>query len=480
MRYTVIIALLLTVLSLSVPTGTRASQTSPPDEIVSLAVDAVGSIDTATLESRHRSDIETALDELQSLFATELSKPLTISFGAPPETRIRNTWQMVDDLAWIDPAHGQAIVAIDPFLQLSPIEAGNVLRNLIARSVLREASHGALPAGLNAGLASYVERPVLAEQARRGSLVQQVDLSQTMPDLASIVNASPASLEGETRTAVQYAFAAFIADHYGVASVQSLVFQTAGSTNWQVPLTAATGQSIEQIDVAWDQFLPRWFSGGWQSNAVGGFDMSQAQTLFDRGAYSSAISAAEQSQQLFTDLNDLTRLSEVEAFISLSAIGVRAEQLMKDVQTSLEQRDYAQAQAKLDEAELQYTYLPDSHRPASLMTTYRLMIDQGIAATGDLAKATLLSSNWSTTHDARNLATSAGNAFAALGDQNNAQTAEQMVSQLNLRLQRITLAAIALIVLVAIWLLVWLWARAPHRFVWTDPRHVSRRVGRAL
>jgi hypothetical protein len=473
-RFTPFLALVLAMLFVLpgvVPPGVPVTRAQAAG--VTIAVATNGAVDAATLESRYRPEIETALGEFQSLFATRLATPLTISFGPSPDRRIQTTWQLVGDLAWIDPGHGQAIVDLDRFLQLSPIEAGNVLRNLIARTTLHDAAHGSLPAGLIDGIASYIERPVLAQQARRGSLVQQLDLAGSLPDLVTIVNASPTPLDPETATALHYAFAAFIVDHYGVGSLQQLVLQAVQATNWQALLTTATGQSTEQLTTAWEQFLPRWFSGGWQSNAVSGFDLGPAQGLFDRGAYTSAISLAEQSQQLFSNLNDQVRLSEVEAFISLSAIGVRAEQLMKDVQTSLDQRDYVQANAKLIEAEAQYAYLPDSHRPASIIATYHSMIAQGLAAMDDLAAANNLAGDWSKTHEARELARSAGNGFAALGDVSKAQAAGQLVHDLNLRLQRITLLAVALVVLVAMWLLVWLWARAPHRFVWNDPRHLA-------
>ena len=39
----------------------------------------------------------------------------------------------------------EMIVDLDRFLQLSPIEAGNVLRNLLARTTLHDAAHEIVP-----------------------------------------------------------------------------------------------------------------------------------------------------------------------------------------------------------------------------------------------------------------------------------------------------------------------------------------------
>ncbi|MEJ7839727.1 MAG: hypothetical protein WKF81_13010, partial [Thermomicrobiales bacterium] len=275
-----------------------------------------------------------------------------------------------------------------------------------------------------------------------------------------------------------YAFAACLADHYGIATLQRVVVESSGATNWQSVLTSSTEQTIEQVATAWDQFLPRWFSGGWQFNAVNGFDLSVAQGLFERGAYSSAIAVAEDSQALFTELDDPVRLAEVESFISLNAIGVRAEQLMKETQASLEAHDYVNADAKLNLAETQFAYLPEMHRPASLIETWRTTIETGLVADRDTAEAIAISSDWSKTREARDFAIRAGNGYAAVGDEVRAVERQQLVENLNLRLQRITLAAIAAVVLVAVWLLMWLWARAPNRFLWQDRRHVMMQPDR--
>jgi tetratricopeptide (TPR) repeat protein len=446
---------------------------------ITITVETVGAIDTATLESTLRPSIDTALSELTALFPQTGSPVLAISFGAAPEATTQKRSQAVGTTAWIDPAAGQAVVSLDAFATLSPLEAGNVIRNLVARKVLFDLTGGALPAGLNDGFAYYFERPVLAEQARRGSLVQQLDLAQELPELVTIVNDAPSLVAGDSLTSVHYAFVAFLADHYGVSSLQQLVTLSGSSISWRPIVESATGQTVDQIATAWEQFLPRWFSGGWQVNVFDGFDLSMAQGLFDRGAYAAAISVAEQSLELFTQIGDPVRLGETEEFITMSSIGVRAEQLMKDTQLSLEQHDYVQAESKINEAEAQYAYLPESHRPASLIDSWRGMIRAGLAADDDLATAKGLADDWSKSRESRNFAIAAGNAYASLGDVDRAVESQELATSLNLRLQRITLAAIGVVVLIAMWLLVWLWARAPHRFMWTDPRHLRANAGRS-
>lgn len=447
-------------------------QSSADSGQITIAVDATGAVDAASLEMSLRPLIDTAVSELSSLLDSQLSRALEIRFGAMPDRSTQQRLQQVDDIAWIDPAASIAIIDLNQFVRLSPIEAGNVVRNLIARLMMFDVAGGALPAGLNDGIASYFERPILAEQARRGSLVQQIDIASEVPDLTSLVNSSPTLLDPETETSIHYAFAAFLADHYGVSTLQFVVAQAAEAANWQTILTGATGQTIVQLTTAWEQFLPRWFSGGWQFNAMNGFDLAVAEGLFDRGAYSSAISVAEESQALFTELGDPVRLAEVEGFIALNAIGVRAEQLMKETQASLEAQDYVNAQSKLAQAEAQFAYLPESHRPSSLIETWHDTIGIGLSANSDSIGARALSNNWSKTRESRDLAIRAGNLYASIGDEARAIENQALVSDLNLRLQRITLAATGAVILIAVWLLVWLWARAPNRFLWHDRRHL--------
>ncbi|MEJ7839370.1 MAG: hypothetical protein WKF81_11165, partial [Thermomicrobiales bacterium] len=100
---------------------------------ITLQVESTGAIDTASLESNLRPVIITALDELASLFDIVPTLPLTVTFGTAPDQATQQRWQSVEQRAWIDPASATAQVDLNAYLQLSPLEAGNVLRNLLAR-----------------------------------------------------------------------------------------------------------------------------------------------------------------------------------------------------------------------------------------------------------------------------------------------------------------------------------------------------------
>jgi hypothetical protein len=376
----------------------------------------------------------------------------------------------IEDRAWVLLSQGRAAIDLDRWQTLAPAEQDNLVRNLVARQTTWALSGGSLPAGLANGFATYAERPILAEQARRGSLVQQLDYGDAIPDLVTIVTASPSLLTLDERTALDYAFVAFLIDHYGLSVFRDLILDSPGSSSWEQPLSATTRQPINDIAVAWERYLPRWFNGDWQVNVLQGFDLSQASALFDRGAYAASIAVAERSEALFAAIDDPVGLAATETLVSRASIGVRTEQLMQEAQTALTQHRYAEAQLALDLAEAQFAFLPAAHTPADLIATWRDMIDRGIAATTDFAAASAASDVWTQTRHARMLADRAANTFATLGDAGHTAEAATLARSLESRLHRMTFIAIALIVLVSLWLLVWLWAWAPSRFVWTEPR----------
>lgn len=471
--------LLAVVLAMVAPSRGAFAQQAPGDSSVDVGrvrfdVETNGSVDAAQLAATYGPGVATAWDQFTALFGSEPEQPFQIRFLISPDPAATASMAWVTDAAWAAPDGRSGVIAIEPFLALSSIEANNILRNLLSRGFMRQASGGQLHPALVDGIARYVELPIPAKQARLGSLVQGLDQAGTRPTIGTVLGAEPLPLDPETTTAVRYSLVAFIAERYGVASLQALVQTFATTPDWEQALPSVLGQSIADLDAGWTAFLPRWFASGWRENAVSAFDLSRAQGLFERGAYEAASAEASRSQQLFNALGDQPMLSRVEGLLAQSAVGLQADGTMADVQAALESHDYARATALLDEAERLYGRLPESHRPADAIATYRSIAARGQEAVAQLTVAKANADSWLGVRQTRADALDAGEEFAQLGDANRLIETNDLVRDLDRRLERLVLGLAAVSLLTAAWLAVWVWFRAPAKLVWGSRGQIVR------
>jgi len=488
-RFSLPLALLLILINTTPGFAQAAPAPAPasPDtstatvDAVTIVVEGASAVDANAIAQQNANAIRTAADESAALFAVAPNRPLTVTFVTAADPAVTATMRPVRDFAWasVDGAH--AIVLHDRFTQLSAAEAANVFRNLISRPAMQAAAGGNLPAGLMDGIARYFERPILASQARAGSLVQAAYQQGILPDLAPIVNLGASTLDPETATATRYALVAFVADRYGVGTLQKLVQSFATEPiDWQASFSTALQQPIDQVQAAWKDFLPRWFASGWQSNAIDAFDLAPAQTLFDRGAYAAAADRAGLSQQLFTALGDQQRLAKVETLLALCAVGVQAETLMTDTQQALSDHDYARAQSLLVQADQQYSLLPEEHRPTGILQTYHQLTNDGLIATAQFDRASSTAHDWLRLRSSRADALDSGTTFARLGDTARAEAARRLLATIDTRVQRLAMILGTIAILLVAWFGIWMWSRAPRRFLWpaaTDSNRDQRRKG---
>ena len=483
-----LLAAILVMMSLASPAATLAQDAAAPPVArptaagvgrIQISAESNAPADATVLAERYRLPLATAWEQLSALFATEPTRRFLIRFELEPDPAVTSRMRPVSDAAWASTDGSSALIAIERFLALSPVESNNILRNLLSRAFLQAASGGFLPLGLVDGIARYVETPVLARQARLGSLVQGVYQAGTLPSWDDVITGAPSALDAETLTATRYALVAFLAERYGVRSIQEIARGFASDPAWSVVIPTVTRQSVTEMDAAWQDFLPRWVATGWRQNAAAGFDISRAQSLFERGAYEAAAAEAGRSQRLFTELNDQPGLRRVEGLLAQSALGLQADQLMTDAEQALRAHDYSRVVTLLDSVEGLYATLPESHRPVQTVDTYRSFAQRGLEARRRLSEAEAASSNWLAVKGARSEAISAGETFSFLGDTGGLEQANQIVDDLDQRLHRLIFTLSALTVTIGGWLFAWMWYRAPGRLLWRSPVRSGRPARRA-
>jgi len=450
------------------PTLSQAdeSHTTADAGRVRIMVESGLPVDAGTVAREHRAAITDAWPQFTALFSAEPATLQFIVFVDVVDPIQTSEMHWVNDFTYVSPDGSTTTIAAEPFLALTPIEATNVLRNVLSRGFVQAAAGGQMPAGLLAGIARYVETPVLARQARLGSLVQGLDQSGALPGWDQIVTGTAPDLTAEVQTANAYALVAFLTDRYGIAGLRELVAGFATSPEWSANLANTFGQSEGDLASGWNQFLPRWFASGWRDNAVSAFDLSRAEALFSRGAYEAAAAEAERSQRLFTDLDDQVGLSRVETLLAQCAVGLQVDRVMTESQTALESNAYNDVLTLLAQAEELYGLLPDAHRSTTTIERYDALASDGAAADLRLDRARGAADNWLSLTSARDDAVSAGDTYALLGNGDGVEASSQIVAEIDGRIQRMVFVLSALVIVLCAWLGVWNWQRSPGRLRW--------------
>lgn len=444
---------------------------------VTLRVEAPGAVTTASLTATHEAFLTGWQRDLDTIVGATPDESLLIRFAAAlPEDA--EGWLPLHEVALVQPDGTEAIVALDAFLALSPVDAANLLRNLTARHWLLAASGGAMPASLVDGFAHYLEAPVLARQARQASLAQQAYLDGDLPGWEAIVGdpEATAALDPDVGAAARLAAAAFLIERYGANVIADLAtrFGNVPEGDPGAAVMAVTGQPGERLDAAWEDYIAVWFAGGWRANAFAALDLAPAEDLFARGAYEAAVDRANQTLQVTTALDDRIASAEAEMLVAQGSVGMQAEALMRDAEAALTIHDYDRALALIDRAEAQYALLPEDHRPGTLIETWREMATEGVGAVTTLERASEASGDWFSLRPAREDAVAAGAVFARLGDTERLAVATDLVDALDARFLRLVLALGATIAALVGWLLVWSWNRDPGRVRWPSLTDLAR------
>lgn len=369
-------------------------------------------------------------------------------------------------IAFADPEHAVIALPIDSFSSLTAQDAENQLRHALSHVVAGWATDFKIPRGFDEGMAQYAERPNLPVQARLAALVQSASQNGKLSTWSNLNRATPMDDDDIVR-AQSYSMVAYLIKHQGLPDFWSFLTKLKTAESWRAAMNAAfTPTTSDQLERQWKEDIPAWAAGDWRWNLMTGFDLSQAHAQLERGNFEGATSALEISEQLLRDVDDPERAAEVTDLQNQARIGDLAETKMAEAQQALEQFVYDRAAAAVAQAEEQYAQLPPEVRPDEQIAIYKDMAAKGMAATNELEIAHIQSGNWADYADTRASALSAGEDFAALGDAEKRDDADQLVSAMDQEQLRIVLLLGALAVLTVGWLLLWLRTRGPQPMKW--------------
>ncbi len=365
-----------------------------------------------------------------------------------------------------NPLVGDIAIDYATFARQTPLEAENTLRHALSHVIAREASRGRIPRGFDEGLAAYFERPVPARLARHAALVQNARAGGDLLSWSDLNRPAPPDAAPAAVAAHAYSMVAFLLDRHGPGVFGDFVAMLAEEPDWRAVLREIYGRAPNELEVQWEEALPRWTAGGWRTNLLTAFDLQPARDLIERGHYATARRELEQSLRLFTDLDDDEGIAQVGELLRQTDTGLQAELFMTQAQAALELHDYDRALSLLDQARMQYGRLSGAQEPTELLAAYDTLAQAGIQAGVDLDRARQRSARWADYQTARMAALSAGEGYAQLGDETGLSQTRAVLDELDARQRRLVLLFGGLAVLSAAWLALWLWARGDAHLDW--------------
>jgi hypothetical protein len=410
-------------------------------------------------------EIDAVVTELSLVLAVDPA-PLDLLITAGLEGGERMT---------VDPRTGAIAIDGPAFTGLTQIDAVNLLRNGIARTMVLRASEGQLAPLFVAGIALYAERPLTPVISRHAANLQNANTQGALLSWADLNRtASGAAAATELSVASQYAVTAWLIDKFQLPAYQQFLREMRETTDWRIALERAYGLTAPEIERQWREELPRWTNTGWKTNVLAGFDLDPARTLLERGNYAAAKASLERSQRLFSELGDDVNLQVVTALLAQTEVGLQAETLMTQTETALRQHNYERASDLIAQAEAQYARMPPDQRPDAVLADYRARADAGLKATEQLANAIRLGNSWTEFPQARNDAIAAGRTFAELSDADRLAEAEATLDRIDERVRRLVFLLGGLAFLSFVWLLLWRRHGGNTAMIWPEPVRSAR------
>lgn len=328
---------------------------------------------------RYAAFIDGIYNDLAAIFGVELKTPINLRLF-PTEESYYEVNPLAERLTGVV-AHAlntgdEIAIALPRTTSLTEEELVNNLRHELTHLFASSLSNGRLKAGFQEGIAQYVEKPtkqagydpdLLRQAFEQGRLLTWAEL-----DEAQQVYSDPQVAYPQTLSIVS-----FLVDRYGLPTFIEFLKASAQEPGYRSALEAAYGRSADELEAEWLAYLPEYFDGRWQINALYSYDLSRVTQLVQQGAYTPAATELAEIIDLLETTNQADTLAEAEALLARAHQGQAAAALADEARSALQSSDYTQAIAKGNAAITAYEELGYRQRiPEIQLYVHRAEIGQ--------------------------------------------------------------------------------------------------------
>ena len=297
---------------------------------------------------RYAAFIDGVYRDLTAVFGTELVTPINLRLFPTEESYYQVNpiaRQLTGVVAHALNTREEIAIATPRTQQMTDEDLVNNVRHELTHFFASLLSDGKLTAGFQEGLAQYLEKP--GEQAGaepillRQALEQDRLLSWAEMDQAEAVYADPQVAYPQSLSVVS-----FLIDRYTLPLFLDFLQTSARETGYRGALAAVYEKSADDLETEWLAYLPEYFDGRWQINAVYAYDLGRVTTLVENGAYTDAENELTAIVTLLETTDQTDTLAQAEALLARTHQGQAARALADEARQALQVSDYETAIAR--------------------------------------------------------------------------------------------------------------------------------------
>lgn len=319
-------------------------------------------------------------NDLVSIFGVEIKTPINLRLFPTEESYFEVNplaRQLTGVIAHALNSRDEIAVALPRTKNLTDEEIINNIRHELTHFFASYLSDGKLKAGFQEGIAQYLEKPTDQANYDPAILQQAFDAGRLLTwselDQAESVYSDPQVAYPQSLSIVS-----FLVDRYSFPTFVKFLKASATEPGFRSALQTAYGKSADELEQEWLAYLPDYFAGRWQINAIYAYDLSRVTTLVNKAAYTDAATELAEIVTLLETTNQTDTLAKAEALLARAHQGQTAGTLADEARQALQSGNYPLAIEKGNAAINAYEALSYRQRiPEIQLYIHRAELGQG-------------------------------------------------------------------------------------------------------
>ena len=294
---------------------------------------------------RYAAFMDQVYTDLSVVFGVELKTPINLRLFPTEETYYEVNplaRQLTGVIAHALNSREEIAVALPRAKNLTDEEIINNMRHELTHFFASFLSDGKLKAGFQEGIAQYLEKPtdranydpaLLKLAFEEGRLLTWSEL-----DESQAVYSDPQVAYPQTLSVVS-----FLVDRYTFPTFVEFIKATATEPGYRSALQTAYGKSADELEAEWLAYLPEYFDGRWQINAIYAYDLTRVTELVNKAAYTDAETELTEIIALLESTHQPETLAEAELLLARAHQGQAAGALADEARQGLQAGNYSLA-----------------------------------------------------------------------------------------------------------------------------------------
>jgi hypothetical protein len=319
------------------------------------AVECVCGIEPA---EHYATFVDEIYTDLTDVFKVELNIPINLRLFPTEESyfQVNPLAESMSGVIAHTNARQEVAIALPRTQDMAQEDLVNNFRHEMTHLFASYLSGDKLNASFQEGIAQYLEMPDDRTGYKQDLLRQAFDQDRLL-SWAELDDAQQFYSDPQATYPQALSIVSFLIDRYGLANFLEFVKATAEEPGYRSALEAAYGKPADELETEWLSYLPKYFDGRWQINAVYAYDLSRVTELVNKGAYTAAQAELVETITLLETTDQADTLTEAESLLARAHKGQSAGVLADEARLALQAGNYPVAIEKGNAAIAAYQQL---------------------------------------------------------------------------------------------------------------------------